>query len=183
MTEFWASPEQFQQVKLILFRDSRKNPDLAMAGLGTPSSNDMVTNVTNIAALATKDSLAVTKLWLDFIQTSSPDGRCDWIFFPNVEICVGRVNWIIREVQWFKICFTDFNPFKSDHLNFSCSLTRNITSHCYSCQLFSIPRPHEIYCSIKGFLADFWQTGMRLAPKAWELAGLHCLKALAFHIT
>ena len=36
-------------------------------------------------ALATKASPAVTKFRLDFTQTSSPDGRCDWIVFPNFE--------------------------------------------------------------------------------------------------
>ena len=36
--------------------------------------------VTSIVALATKTSVAVAKLWLDFSQTS-PDGKCDYVFF------------------------------------------------------------------------------------------------------
>ena len=39
----------------------------------------MVANTVNIVALATETSLAVTKLWLDFTQTPSPDRRCNWI--------------------------------------------------------------------------------------------------------
>ena len=39
----------------------------------TPVTNMAIANVTNVVALVTKTSVAVTKLWLDFTQTSCPD--------------------------------------------------------------------------------------------------------------
>ena len=44
-------------------------------GLGTVTN--AVANAANIAALATKSSLPVVKLQLDFTQKSSADGRCN----------------------------------------------------------------------------------------------------------
>ena len=39
-----------------------------------------VANATTIVPLATKNSVSVAKLWLGFIQTPSPDGKCDRLF-------------------------------------------------------------------------------------------------------
>ena len=38
-------------------------------------------------SIATKTSMAVAKLWLDFTQPSSPNTKCEYIFLPNFEAC------------------------------------------------------------------------------------------------
>ena len=57
-----------------------------IAGLETATIT--VANVSNIVALVTKTSLQSQKgtyYCIRYTQTSSPDGRCDWIFFSNFE--------------------------------------------------------------------------------------------------
>ena len=49
---------------------------------GLEIGTNTVANVTNIVALATKTSMAFTKLLLDFTQTLSPYSKCDKIVFP-----------------------------------------------------------------------------------------------------
>ena len=52
---------------------------------------------TNIVALATKTSImAIAKSWLDFTQTPSPDGKCDWILFFQFRALL----WISAVFQW-----------------------------------------------------------------------------------
>ena len=51
--------------------------ELAVSGLNTAANRVATTTNIMIVALATKTSVAVTNLWLDFILTSSPH---EWIF-------------------------------------------------------------------------------------------------------
>ena len=65
------------------------------AGINTATNT--IANLTNIVALATKNSVAVTKLWLGFTQTSSPDGNSD---FPNFEPWQVLYGCIIKCHAW-----------------------------------------------------------------------------------
>ena len=53
---------------------------MSKSGLDMPTNK--VANATNIVALATKTSVAVAKLLLDFTRTPSPEVKCNYVFVP-----------------------------------------------------------------------------------------------------
>ena len=57
---------------------NQNHKGIAFAGLET--ATNLVANATNKIALATKTSMAVAKLSLDFTQTSSPYGKRSQFF-------------------------------------------------------------------------------------------------------
>ena len=53
-----------------------------------------------VVGLATETSMAVAKFWLDFTQTSSPDGKCDFFFqFQALSLSLSEIT--CKTHNWF----------------------------------------------------------------------------------